>query len=158
MTEKSTVKKIIITAIEIEKRLADIYRDFNKRFSADDRIGPFWHSMAEEEATHADFLLNELAMMKVTPESFGDLTIGIESLNKTQEKISEIEDRIKNTDITLIEAVNIAITLENEIVEKKYASIINLKSSALKKIFAELTTDTTKHAETLSLLSRRLKK
>lgn len=147
--------ELLELAVRIERRVATIYRRFYAFFHEDQMSGYLWHTLALEEDGHADFIEAELKMIKTVPQAFGDVKCDIEPLNKTLEKLDAIEKRILEEELTMKDAISIALDIEQEMVEKKYSDLIDVSSKPLKKIFEQLT-EGTDHLEKIALVAKKL--
>ena len=155
MDNVADAKELIKLAVVIEHKVGDLYRKFHERF-VDDKITEYlWHSLSVEEDGHASFLEAELKMLDNVPSAFGDVKVSLGEMEKTLERVVEIEKTVAEKDPDMKEAVCIAIKLESEIVENQYSKLLEISSPALKKIFSEITGETD-HKEKLLTVAKKL--
>jgi bacterioferritin (cytochrome b1) len=149
-----TVEEVIIAAALIERRVANIYKVFYEKFSNEKLTSYLWQTLMAEEEAHASFLDAELNIIRSTPSDFGEVRIDINLLDAASLMLDEVEARIKE-DITLKDALSIALKIESDFIEKKYDQLIQVNSETLSRIFKTLT-DGSDHAEKLALAIKNL--
>ncbi len=146
---------VLETAARIERKVADIYAIFNERFKEESEAALLWESLVMEEEAHAGFLDAKIRMLKVRPETFGDVAVDGEMLEDSLKKVEALEAYVSENDIGLEEAVRIALNIEQDMVEKKYNKLVEIGEPELKKIFDHLTKEDD-HVEKLVRAAKRL--
>lgn len=147
---------VLETAAKIERKIADIYFIFNERFKEELEVAEMWASLVMEEEAHAGFLDAKIKMLKIKPETFGDVVIDGEILEDSLKKVEGLEIYVSENDVDLEEAINIALNIEQDMVEKRYNKLVEIGNVELKKIFDHLTKGDD-HVERLVLAARKLK-
>lgn len=156
MAETRDVFEVLTCAIEVELKASELYKIFRERFAENDVAKYLWNSFALEEEAHADFLRSELKMIKTAPSSFGlEANVDLSSLKYAADTIDGFIERATNEDITLKDAMCMALRLESMMVEKEYGEVAEIFSPGLKKVFAEIT-EKSKHLDKLRSAAKAL--
>ncbi len=148
-------EEILKLAAIVERRVAAIYRKLYGRFKDNELCGYLWHTLAVEEEGHAEFLDAELKMLKTVPDAFGATRIDEAPLKDSIELLDRIEERIDAEELDIKEAIRLAMEIERDMVERKYADIVEVAAPALKKVFKELTKGSD-HVERLTIAAKKL--
>lgn len=141
-------EEILGLAAKIERKAAEIYRLLHSRFKEDNTAAYLWYSLALEEEGHAEFIEAEMKMLKTVPDAFGEATVEVAPLLESLKKMEDAVNQIRENPVTLERALCIAMQIEEDMVEKKYADLIQIVSPSLKRVFEELT-DMSDHVERL---------
>lgn len=148
-------EEVLGIAVKIERKAAEVYRLLYDRFREDNMAGYLWYSLALEEDGHADFIEAEMKMLKTVPDAFGEVTVEAAPLLASLKMMEDAASHIRENPVTLEKAVCLALQIEENMVEKKYADLIEIVSPSLKRIFQELT-KMSDHAERLETVARKL--
>ncbi len=148
-------EEILVLAVKIERKAAEIYRLLYSRFREDNMNGYLWYSLALEEDGHAEFIEAEMKMLKTVPDAFGEVTVEAAPLLASLKMMEEAETHIRENPVALDKAICLALQIEEDMVEKKYADLVNILSPSLKRIFEELT-EMSDHVERLDSAARKL--
>ena len=149
----STVEEVLDMAALIERKVASIYRTFEKRFGSDAMAGYLWESLANEEDGHAEFLEAQKKLVKTSGRAVA--LINISALKESLEAVEKYEKLILKNGLTNKDAVRIALEIENSVLEKNYNILVGTDSPALMKIFKQFS-DTTAHTERLRVAAEKL--
>ena len=149
MAETKDVFQVLKCAIEVELKASELYKIFRERFADNEMAKYLWNSFALEEEGHADFLKSELKMIKTAPSSFGaEATVDLSIFEDAIKTIDGFIDRATNEDITMKDAMCMALKLESMMVEEGYGEVAEIFSPGLKKVFVEIT-EKSKHLDKL---------
>jgi rubrerythrin len=147
--------ELLDLAGKIERKMADIYRFFDRHFKGNELSKSLWADMAEEEDAHAGFLDAKFKMIMLSPDSFGLPKVETDEIEKCYEKLKVLETNLQNNPPELKEALAFAIEMELELVEKSYNKLIHIGDPTIKKIFDELTKGD-HHIEQLVIVAKKL--
>lgn len=135
-------KKITELFSENEYNVGKLYELYSKKFSHNEK---FWRKLSEEEFGHADDIKN-----------YGKTEVEFVENNFTRDVIcyvmSFVTEEIENAryrEMTHLEAVNIALRIEQSILEKKCFDFFPIKNQFLKKLIIKLNNDTERHVRML---------
>lgn len=140
-------------AAKIERKIAEIYRLFYDMFKEEKMAAHLWESLIDEEEAHAGFLDAKIRMLKVEPDTFGPAATEMTILEETVQRMEELESYVRNNPVDLPEAIDIALKIERELVEKRYNKLVEIADPSLKRIFADLT-KSDGHVEKLVIAAR----
>jgi len=136
MPEMLDEKDMAVTAVEslirIETTIGSIYRTFAQRFPAhqDD-----WSGMAGEEDRHARWIgdLHEEAREGVV--SFKKSRFDIAAIERFLEYVEEKLNLARDEEISLVQAVDIAVDLETSLLERRFYDVFEGDSAVLRRTF-----------------------
>lgn len=131
--------ELLDLAGKIERKMADIYRFFDRQFKNNDLTLSLWEDMAAEEDAHAGFLDAKFKMLMLSPDSFGLPKVEADEIEECYEKLKDLEKGLLDNPPELKEALEFALNMELELVEKSYHKLIDIGDPDIKKIFNELT-------------------
>jgi hypothetical protein len=143
-------KSLIDLFEDNELNVSRLYRVYSKRFPADE---PFWKRLSAEEITHAGQIrtLRTLSGLKLVENNFtrGIVNYVIDFVKKEIEKaeVGAISD---------IEAVNVALRIEQSILEKKYFDFFQDTDKTLDEVMGKLGRETEIHLKMLQKMAKRL--
>jgi hypothetical protein len=144
MTIQREEKDIWILLETHEERLSMLYSAYAKKFPDHE---DFWSSLAADEAEHAR-LVHQLSLEKRSVD------YNVEKLNTSAIEISigYLNDQlanIKKYNISLINALSIAVNFERSIMDGKVYEAFTGRSSSAKNILQKLTDGLRKHVDTI---------
>lgn len=147
--------ELLDLAGKIERKMADIYRFFDRHFKDNELTSSLWENMAAEEDAHAGFLDAKFKMIMLSPDSFGLPKVETDEIEACYEKLKDLETNLRDNPPVLKEAVAFALSMELELVEKSYNKLIDIGDPAIKRIFDELTR-ADHHMEQLVIIAKKL--
>lgn len=119
-------------AIDIERRLSNMYHRFSTLFKENSEIHNFWSGVANHEKSHSEMLtLSKGYLLWNHPslEHEKDALINkscVKELELLETILKEYERKIKRERISLQEALEILLTIENSELNQLYNRLINL--------------------------------
>lgn len=137
----STVEMLI----KNEETASVLYKVYAERFQEE---RDFWNSLAEEEKTHASwiekFYNDNKNLVSFNDQRFKPELFNI-SLDYMSEKLNEANS--EDSEITLKDALSIALGLETGMIERGYFEVFETDSPELKKTLQSLSDATLRHTE-----------
>ena len=138
-----------IRAVELMSKnegcVADLYRVYAEKFP---EVAEFWKNLVHEEEAHEQILIGLVAGLR-TGEFFVRNKVFSsnvwESIVDIQGKISEARAK----DMTLREALLVAVSLESGFLEQSYFRVVDGDGSRFKSAFLALAEDTQRHQDSL---------
>ncbi len=140
-----TIQQDIWILLEIhEERLSMLYNAYAKKFPEHEA---FWSSLAAEEVEHA-------RLVRQLSEEKGAVDYNTDKLNASaiETSIGYLNDQlanIKKYDITLINALSIAVNFERSIMDGKIYEAFKGRTLSTKNILKQLTDGLKKHVATI---------
>jgi len=128
--------------MEYENALAELYNLFSLTF---EELSSFWQSLSKEEINHANMISGLL--VKVDDENLflNENRFKEEPLEVSLDYVSEIMERTRKGELTIINALAIASSIENSIIEAKYLELFTGESAQMGNILSQLREETIKH-------------
>ncbi len=147
----------IITALEalrkLELKIRDLYAHYHKLFDMDKEASGFFFELSLEEKSHADLIDYQLRTIKKNKLIFDDVEFDMESLNRL---IAGIESKLSSkTPISLYDAVNFALELENDVLEYHYRTLIAKSNPEVGELIKKLGASDKEHFDKLKLLAQK---
>ncbi len=106
----------------------------------------FWHKIADEEYNHRDILKRLIGIVKLNPEKFSwNMPVQMKVINTLLESVRTNTDRLGTGKLTLKEALNFAVTIEDTMTETSYDEIIITDDEEINTIINEITEETADH-------------
>lgn len=127
--------------MEVENAAASIYGAFMKVFPGDKQ---FWSSLMKDEIDHSTFLAG-YGELGAFPD---DLVLSVPSMlfiEKTLEYTESVKRKIQTQTVTLEEALEMALKLEESMVELFVNALISGKNDSLKMNIEEILMDERSH-------------
>ncbi|MDT8317411.1 MAG: ferritin family protein [bacterium] len=147
--------ELLDLAGKIERKMADIYRFFDRQFKDNESSSSLWADMAAEEDAHAGFLDAKFKMLMISPDSFGLPKVETDEIEECYNKLEDLKRDLLKNPPELKEAVSFALSMELELVEKSYSRLIHIGDPTIKMIFDELTRGD-RHMEQLVKVAKKL--
>jgi hypothetical protein len=72
---RTTIREVLETALELERKTMALYADFVRVFTADDELRQFWFNMARHEAAHCGALMLVECVLQNHPDLGGEAKI-----------------------------------------------------------------------------------
>jgi len=135
-------RRSIMLMMEYENALAELYNLFSLTF---EELSSFWQSLSKEEINHANMISGLL--VKVDDENLflNENRFKEEPLEVSLDYVSEIMERTRKGELTIINALAIASSIENSIIEAKYLELFTGESAQMGNILSQLREETIKH-------------
>lgn len=134
-----TSLEILEMAAMIENKTSDIYGMLHEKLAYDAEVAKLFEALALEEEGHAGFLEAKIKMLKIRPDAFGTANVDGSLLEDTFREMERLEAHIRDDEISVEEAIRIALRIERHMVEEKYNDLIKIAEPSLQKIFRSLT-------------------
>lgn len=103
---------ILQTCVNIEMRVAGIYRELVNHPEATDELREIWTEMAEDEVRHAKRI--RLVADRLEVAGIGGASMSAEEVQRLLDRANEIYDQVQNCELSLTEAVYASVELEDE--------------------------------------------
>ena len=101
------------------------YEKVAKKFQEPDDIRIFWVSLAQQESVHATIIATLTNMYRNNPTMFSDIVeVDYSTMSKMEEFILTSEEKLKNDEFSLDDALNEAFNLETLEINEIYDRII----------------------------------
>lgn len=129
---------VLQTCVNIEMRVAGIYRELVNHPEATDELIKIWTEMAEDEVRHAKRI--RLVADRLEIAGIGDVGVAAEDVQMLLDRANEIYDQVLNCELSLTDAVYASVELEDEFLKAhlNYADIGNQPDlQTLFKLLAE---------------------
>lgn len=148
------IVRVLELCREIEAGSAELYRYYAEIFSSHQELAELWRKTALEEDNHArQFVLAiNLQSQQVINASFID---GF-TAKKTLDMVKSIYDGVRNKKPSMIDALNLAIQLDEALVAFHLTSAVHFIEEGHKKLFSALMKDDHRHVEALREFYQRL--
>jgi rubrerythrin len=135
------LNKRIRGCMEVEKAVASIYGAFMKIFPGDKN---FWSSLMKDEIDHSTFL-DGYGALGALPDDSVTFVPSMQFIEKTLEFTGNIKRKIQTQPITLKEALEISLKLEESMVETFTNALITGKNDSFEKNVEEMLVDERGH-------------
>lgn len=110
---RTTIREILETAIELEKKTMALYVAFSKRFPRPDEVRNFWFGMARHEAGHCGALALVESMVESDPRVAGKTRVWFDPTTVSRlRSLLTAYQREARAGVTLERAFEMAIDLE----------------------------------------------
>ncbi|MCX7770498.1 MAG: hypothetical protein N2202_05385 [Proteobacteria bacterium] len=140
---------------KMEFLMARLYEHFSEVFKDDEELYKLWRKMVIEEENHVKHF--ELAM-KVSSDVIENLSIDKRELTERYTKIQEIIDEVRKKMISLDEAIDLAISLEENFEDIHVSMISKFKNPSYKKLFSSMKSCDEAHIEILKQIEKKNKR
>jgi len=142
------INDIFEIAIEIEKKMAEFYREISDRYQ-DESISKELAELSREEIDHMNLLLRGQNYLKEAPDLFDLKENRLTELKIELNRLIRLIDNVKNNRIELIEALNDAVEMERLFEQFHLKTVVEVKEISLKKLFEALSAGDKTHAKRL---------
>ncbi len=139
-------KNILTLIFENEQRVLELYRIYAKKIG---KHKLFWRGLAGEEAVHVKILGDLNAYYRDSDDLFKTNKHIFEIFDYISSFIENEISRAKSEDVSQESALEVALRIEQSMVEKKCFEIIKPEKSEIMKVFRRLNEETKKHTELL---------
>jgi rubrerythrin len=127
-----------------EETISKLYKTYAEKFPAHKE---FWSQLAEEELEHADWIDKFYSQVKEGSVHFNEKRFTIEAIESLRNVVNNELARVQKEDIALLDALCIALDIENALVENKFFEVFEGDSVKLKHLFIELADGTNEHRD-----------
>lgn len=139
---------------DIELASAELYEYFAEIFSDHREMAALWNKTAREEKKHA---LQFFVAMKLRREQIvGNLFVDSSTAGNTLSFVQSIYTMVKESPPTMLEALNVAITLEVNLGKFHMTTVGHFIDDSHKKLFTTMMNSDKKHVEALREFHQRL--
>lgn len=125
-----------------EECVSELYQQYALRFP---EMEGFWTLLAAEEMSHADVVQYLLQKIEEGAAHSTAHHLKLDVIRRSCDYIQEEIHRAKNTPITRINALSIALSLEQAIIERKFFEAFAEDSAEVAQILATLREGATEH-------------
>ena len=152
--EKKSADEVLAMGVLFERKVAELYRLFYRKFVDDDLATHTWYLLVLEEESHASYLESERQMLNAAPEAFGGPRFDVTILQDTLNAVDGMLERVRTDDIDLEGAVRMAMDLEDGAVETEYFGLVDVASEGLKKVLDSVLIDSRQHRNHIKALAK----
>ena len=146
MESQQEILKQIQILEENEEALAGLYQAYANRFS---EYEEFWFGLAMQEIDHSNLIHELIQRAKRGEARLYEHKLNIVFLQNFKEFIERETERAKYKPVSHYEALSIALRVETDIIEHKYAQIFDSDSDEIRRILDEMTNATKRHQKLL---------
>ena len=125
-----------------EQALACLYRSYAEKYPD---YKDFWMSLSREENQHAAWLETLRSEIENGSENIVVERFPIGAVQRSNEYVKNLEDRARQTDFTLVNALSTALHLEEALMESKFFEVYEGDSVKTKRTLNMLAQSTLEH-------------
>ena len=129
-----------------EERVGQLYIVYAETFP---EMREFWSGLADDEKTHAMWIRVLEDMTHEGKLSFNSERLKSTTILKFSSNIEKEIDKTSKTRLSLIDALSVAISIEENLIESKYFEALETDSTDIKRILKDLDAATKEHAQKL---------
>jgi len=145
MSDLADKIEVIELMAKHEESIAGLYSAFAEKFPECE----LWPYLYGEELKHSEWLRSILENVYEGSVKFTDYHLTDRSLNISIRNLEANTEKSKDGQFDLEEAMKIAFTLENSLIEDHYLDYFSSESEGISKVLKDLKDDTRKHRELL---------
>ncbi len=145
MTDLADKIEVIELMAKHEESIAGLYSVFAEKFPECE----LWPYLYGEELKHSEWLRSILNNVYEGSVKFTDYHLTNRSLNISIRNLESNKEKAKNGQFDLEEALTIAFTMENSLIEDHYLDYFSSDIEGIAKVLDDLKEDTRKHRELL---------
>ncbi len=156
MTVKSFRSQVVEKLVSIELGVAELYQIYADKFP---QQREFWSHTVKEERQHARWLERLDYFAAENPDECQAVLdrLPLKLVNKTLDTIRQFIDRANDPNLTLKQALESALLIEQSIIEKKFFEAFQSTHGEMKRIFESIGSETWEHADRIRLLLSQIK-
>jgi rubrerythrin len=126
-----TVREVLDTAIELEKKTMALYVSFVKAFPRPEEVRNFWFGMARHEAGHCGALALVESIVQTDPERGEQSKVWLDeaTVSRLRSLLGAYQREVKAGAVTLARALEMAIDLEGSELEDVVVEMLSLVRS-----------------------------
>ena len=140
---------IISLLKEHEEGIARLYQEYAKRFI---KYEQFWNSLAGEESIHISWLYTLQQEVAAGRAYVDEGKVRVAAVQYSINFIKKECERVQSQEYTLINALAVAFSCEDSMIEKGFFKFFESDSQKIKEIFQELQIDTEAHKKRIKEL------
>ena len=127
-----------------EQSIGQLYHDYSDMFP---EYSDFWEKLAKEEYNHASWL-NEVSRKVVEGSLHIDERRFTKEAVESYRKYLEGEfEKARQSGISLLQALSIALGIEESLIESKYFEVLEADSNELRRVLSDLDSATRDHVK-----------
>lgn len=125
------VREVLGTALDLERRVMELYVAFVRAFPRPDEVRNFWFGMARHEAGHCGALLLVEAIVKVDPEREAGAKVWFDEavVTRLRALLGAYGHEIREGGVTLERALEMAVDLEGSELEDLVVDLLGVVRS-----------------------------
>ena len=143
-TEKSII--LLQAMQQHELTIAKLYQTYAERFETE---AEFWNELSQAEVRHARCLKQVQDLLEEDPEIRIAQRFTLEAINSSIRYVTELTDRAVSPDFQPINALSLAMKLEEAFLEKNYFEVLTGDSEEIKDTLELLRSETEQHFQIL---------
>lgn len=151
--KKMQLLQILKPLMELEYQMHRVYMWFSDVYESPDMIRSIFRTMAKEELMHRDMVQQQIELVKERFRDFETVDADLDGVLKLTELLKDIADARKA--MPLMEALDVAIQIEQSAVETHYRFLIAKASPVLTELTAHLADADRVHVQRLIDLKNR---
>src|SRR5690242_13759876 len=126
-----TVREVLDTAIELEKKTMALYVSFVKVFPRPEEVRNFWFGMARHEAGHCGALALVESIVQTDPERGEQTKVWLDeaTVSRLRSLLGAYQREVKSGSVTLARALEMAIDIEGSELEDVVVEMLSLVRS-----------------------------
>jgi len=126
-----TVREVLDTAIELEKKTMALYVSFVKAFPRPEEVRNFWFGMARHEAGHCGALALVESIVQTDPERGEQSKVWLDeaTVSRLRSLLGAYQREVKSGSVTLARALEMAIDIEGSELEDVVVEMLSLVRS-----------------------------
>lgn len=137
-----------------EEAVGELYHAYQERFP---EYSEFWHRLAEEERGHAGWIRRLLDLADRNEITFDEDRFNLKAIESSIEYIEHWRDEARNRPMEIINALAIALDIENALIEKGYYRVFESDNIELRVVFDGLVEASKKHRQRIIDLMTQVK-
>jgi rubrerythrin len=128
---RATIREVLDTAIELEKKTMALYVAFVKAFPRPEEVRNFWFGMARHEAGHCGALALVESIVQTDPERGEQSKVWLDdaTVSRLRSLITAYSREVKGGSVSLERAFEMAIDLEGSELEDVVVEMLSLVRS-----------------------------
>lgn len=142
MNTEDSAKKVVDLLLENEKEMMHLYLEFSKKFVL---YHDFWLGIAGEEESHAAWVNTLYGKIDSGVVQFSPSHFPIEAIEHNIEYMREVRKEAFEGEITLLQALETAVSMENNMLENKFFEVFKGDAVELQVILEALRLGTKEH-------------
>lgn len=139
-------RRILDICAEVEVKMGDIYRLLAEYHKENPKISSLWKKTAEEEDRHAEQIKFAARLHKGV---ISDVNVNLETAKNALNAEEVIYNEFKNNPPTIVEALNTAIDLEEQLYNFHLEYSVSFQNESHRKLFHTMLSFDKEHIESL---------
>jgi hypothetical protein len=149
MLRSEDATELIQEIIRHEVNLEKMYAQFAKSHPNHQQ---FWSQLAREEAMHVKWIKSLAHLHSKGNIDSSDVKLTAQALRTSNSHLEKQTEASKNGQLTMLNAVSIALDIEKAMIKNKFFEIFDLSAGKRARIRAGLERETSKHIQKLEAL------